>query len=283
MEDARLKEFEKHHRDLSDARIHEELEKYIPESAERLILRQILDERREAAEAGEKERFDKMYAQTERHHRHSVRLGWIAAGISLLGALAAWASSLWQTQKNLEYSRLQFELTKRPAIQVSSFTDDQLHLLNIGGAELQNVQPIAILAVYYREETEAISRVSISAFEGEIAKHDLRSGESLAIPFQQLTTVRVGNTPEADEKEAFAAVFRFYRKADRRPFFKIVSFIRRDANEGRSPPQYLYFPLTIIPGSALGGPNRPVLLRLKKDLHDLCVERLGLDVANDEA
>jgi hypothetical protein len=92
MDDAARKEFEKRHRDLSDERIREELERYMPESDERLVLRRILGERREAAEAGEKERFDKTFDQRERHHRASVRSAWIAAIISLLGALAAWAS-----------------------------------------------------------------------------------------------------------------------------------------------------------------------------------------------
>src|SRR5205823_8771656 len=103
MDDATLKEFEKQYRDLSNARIEAELEKYLPESAQRLALAHILAERQEAAEAGEKERFDKRYAQTERHHRDSVRSARIAAGISILGALAAWAS-VW-------YSRVQTRAT----------------------------------------------------------------------------------------------------------------------------------------------------------------------------
>ena len=41
----RLKDFERQHRDLSDARIEEEKEKYLPDFPERKILNRILDER----------------------------------------------------------------------------------------------------------------------------------------------------------------------------------------------------------------------------------------------
>ena len=67
MDDETLKRFQKHHRDLSDARIHQELERYMMESDERKIFRRVLDERRKVAEAGEKERFEKLYAHSERH------------------------------------------------------------------------------------------------------------------------------------------------------------------------------------------------------------------------
>jgi hypothetical protein len=92
MDDAARKEFKERHRDLSDARIREEVEKYTVVSVERKILRRILEERREAADAGEKERHQQTFAQRERHHRASVISAWVAAVISLLGALAAWAS-----------------------------------------------------------------------------------------------------------------------------------------------------------------------------------------------
>ena len=98
MDDETLKNFEKHYRDLPDARIEADLEKYLAESEPRRILRRILDERREAAKASEKEEFDKLYAQTERHHRDSVRFACIAAVISILGALAAWAS-VWYSYR----------------------------------------------------------------------------------------------------------------------------------------------------------------------------------------
>jgi hypothetical protein len=57
---------------------------------QRDLLNAILDDHRRAADAPEQQRFEKGYAQTERHHRASNLCAWIAAGISLVGAVAAW-------------------------------------------------------------------------------------------------------------------------------------------------------------------------------------------------
>lgn len=103
MDDATLKEFEKHYRDLSDVRIEAEMERWLPDSDRRQILVNIIAERRKAGKAAEKERFDKAYTQAERHHRDLKRSARIAAVISVLGALASWAS-VW-------YSRVQTSAT----------------------------------------------------------------------------------------------------------------------------------------------------------------------------
>jgi hypothetical protein len=63
----------------------------------RHILREMIEERRRAADAPKRERFEKVYEQTERHHREGKRSAWIAAVVSLIGAAAAWASVLFQT------------------------------------------------------------------------------------------------------------------------------------------------------------------------------------------
>jgi hypothetical protein len=61
------------------------------------ILRDLIVEKRHAADAPERERFEKDYVQRERHHREGKRSAWIAAIISLIGALASWGSFWFQT------------------------------------------------------------------------------------------------------------------------------------------------------------------------------------------
>jgi len=61
------------------------------------ILRDLIAEKRRAADAPERERFEKDYEQRERHHRESKRAARIAAVISIIGALASWAGVWFQT------------------------------------------------------------------------------------------------------------------------------------------------------------------------------------------
>jgi hypothetical protein len=64
------------------------MERYQPGAAEQFVLSRILEERRVAAAEPEKRR----YEQAERHHRAWKRSAWFAAGVSVVGALASWAS-----------------------------------------------------------------------------------------------------------------------------------------------------------------------------------------------
>jgi len=76
----RLKDFERQHRDLSDARIEEEKEKYLPDFPERKILNRILDERG---------------TQREKAARIASRISIVGALAAWVGALAAWALGYW--------------------------------------------------------------------------------------------------------------------------------------------------------------------------------------------
>jgi hypothetical protein len=92
MDEKTLKKFEKQYRDLPDARIQEEIERWTSDSAPRRVLIRILADRRSAIEEAEQQRFHQTYEQMERHHRDYKRVSLIAAAISVLAALAAWAS-----------------------------------------------------------------------------------------------------------------------------------------------------------------------------------------------
>lgn len=89
-----LQDFEKQYRDLPEARVETELERWLPDTAPRKILLDILAERRRAAEEPEKQRFQQGFEQTERHHsesrRHSLRgemVAWAALAVSLLSII----------------------------------------------------------------------------------------------------------------------------------------------------------------------------------------------------
>ena len=204
----------------------------------------------------------------------------VAIGQLVVALLMLW--SLRQTGRNLDYARLQIEAAKLPSLDVASFIDDKVHLLNSGGSEIEQFQIVGFLGTYYQEKTEEITRVSISAglLTGAPVHDRLLPGEEFSVPFAQLTLVKVGNPPEPGEQEAFAVVFRYYRSADRRAFFKIVSFMRRVIETG-SKKDFLYFPLYVAPGSALAGPNRPVLRKLRKALRELCVESFDIGSLGD--
>lgn len=197
-------------------------------------------------------------------------------GIGQLVIAALMLYSLLQTRKSLDYTRTQIESTKRPLLEIASFEQDKLHLRNMGGTEIHDVQIVAYMAANYRPN-EDVTRTQFSAVgpRAPILKQSLRPSDELAIDFSQLTFLRTGVLLEHDEGEVFAVVFRYYRAADRRPFHKIMSFIRIDNGESSSP-RYLYFSLYVMPGSALAGPNRPVHIKLRKTVEDLCADNFNL-------
>ena len=81
-----------------------------------------------------------------------------------------------------------------------------------------------------------------------------------------------------EEKEAFAGVLCFYRAADLRPFYKIISFTRIRSED---PPKdkYLYFPLALVRSSVSGGgTNRIVFKKLRDRLREICVQSLDVTV-----
>src|SRR5436190_1066880 len=85
----------------------------------------------------------------------------VAIGQLVVAILMLW--SLRQTSKNLDYARMQVEATKLPSIDLSSFTDNKIHLLNSGGSETEQFQIVGYLGAYYQEKTEEVTRLSISA------------------------------------------------------------------------------------------------------------------------
>ena len=85
-------------RHLPDGDIYAEMRRYLPDTAEQLVLSRILEQRQRAATEPEQRRFEQTYEQTERHHRASRRSAWIAAGISMLGALASWYAATHPAQ-----------------------------------------------------------------------------------------------------------------------------------------------------------------------------------------
>jgi hypothetical protein len=89
-----LRQFQKEFRDLPDSRVQTEVERWLPETAQRKILVDILAERRSAAEEPEKQRFQQAYVQTERHHsearRQSFRaeiVAWAALAVSAISIM----------------------------------------------------------------------------------------------------------------------------------------------------------------------------------------------------
>ena len=77
-DDEKLK-FEKEWRDLPDARIEAEIERYLPDTDHRSILLGILEQRRRAADEPE-----------QRRHQQLIRVSLITAAIMLAAAVAAW-------------------------------------------------------------------------------------------------------------------------------------------------------------------------------------------------
>lgn len=199
------------------------------------------------------------------------------------GQLAVAALMLWslrQTGRNLEYARLQIEGAKLPSLDVSSFADGKVHLLNSGGSEIEQFQIIGFLGAYFQLEPEEVTRVSMSAGLPTTVHGRLLPGEGFSVPFTQLTLVKCDVPPTPGEQEAFAVVFRYYRSADRRPFYKIVSFMRFQ-NEARSKMEFSYFPFYMAPGSATSGPNSPTFRKVRKALRELCLENFDIGGSAD--
>jgi hypothetical protein len=81
---------------LPDEDIHVEMRKYLPGTAEILVLSRMLEERHRAAAEPEQRRFERTYEQTERHQRELKRAARIAALVSIIGALASWIGVWFQ-------------------------------------------------------------------------------------------------------------------------------------------------------------------------------------------
>src|SRR5206468_12417612 len=62
----------------------------------RPVVREMIDEKRRAADAPEQERFAASYEQKERHQRELKRVARIAALVSIIGAAASWAGVWFQ-------------------------------------------------------------------------------------------------------------------------------------------------------------------------------------------
>jgi hypothetical protein len=78
---------------LPDKDIYAEMKQHSAGSAEQFVLNNMLEDRRRKAEAAAREQFNKKHEQAERHHREAKHLAWGAAGISVVGALAAMLSA----------------------------------------------------------------------------------------------------------------------------------------------------------------------------------------------
>jgi len=90
--------FKERYQDASVEQLEAALNGLPPRAAEyRPVLREMIEEKRRAADQPEREQFEKSYEQKEQHHREGKRSAWIAAVVSLIGAAAAWASVLFQT------------------------------------------------------------------------------------------------------------------------------------------------------------------------------------------
>jgi hypothetical protein len=86
-----LHKIEREYRDLPDTRIEADLEKWQIDSAPRNLLLRMLEERRNAAQQPDSERFQQTYDQTERHHTRSHRqavraevVAWVALAASVV-------------------------------------------------------------------------------------------------------------------------------------------------------------------------------------------------------
>lgn len=199
----------------------------------------------------------------------------IAIGQLVVAILMLW--SLKQTARNLDYARMQIEAGKLPSIEIASFSDT-LRLLNSGGSGTEQFQIVGCLAAHYRWKSEEVTRLMLSApplSVDPICKR-LAPGEEVAIPFEKLTLASSGSPPEPDEQEVFAVVLRYYRSADRRRFFKIVPFLRSQTEKG-SEKNYLYFPLYVVPGTGLGGPNGGVFKKLRDTVREICVQNFDIE------
>jgi hypothetical protein len=100
MTDDEVKRWEDRYRNVPVEHIQDSLRRGQLTNEQRKFLNDYLDRRRAAeraeADATAKQRFDKSYAQKERHQRQLMCAGWFAAAVSVLGALAAWASVWFQ-------------------------------------------------------------------------------------------------------------------------------------------------------------------------------------------
>jgi hypothetical protein len=103
MTDDERQRFKKRYQDLSVERLEELLTRKVPAVPPQVwkehqqILREMIEEKRRAADAPGRQRFEKDYEQKERHHSEGKRAARIAAVISIIGALASWAGVWFQT------------------------------------------------------------------------------------------------------------------------------------------------------------------------------------------
>jgi hypothetical protein len=69
---------------------------YLPNTEQRRILRELIAEKRRAADAPEQARHAASFEQKERHQRELKRVAQFAALVSIIGAAASWAGVWFQ-------------------------------------------------------------------------------------------------------------------------------------------------------------------------------------------
>lgn len=194
---------------------------------------------------------------------------YIAVFQSFVAVLMLWSLSL---------TKQQIDNSKSPILS-SHISNNKLYLSNIGGIDVKNISIIAYLAAFYNEKNEKVGRYQMSAGypEKNIVSKSLCSNKDIALDLKNLTPISNDIPREAEEREAFAVVFRFCRYSDMRPFYKIISFTRAHTQDS-STGQYLYFPHVLLPGCAISGPNTSVSVfkKLRDELRKICIENLDL-------
>lgn len=187
---------------------------------------------------------------------------------------------------NLKLIQQQIESNKIPSLEVSSFYGDALHICNIGGAKLSDIEIAAYLCAYYLDDTGEITQFQITTSpQKNVLKKYLIFNEDFSIEFFKLTFLTAGRTLSKGEREVYSIVIRFYRVSDMHPFYKIISFIRAPhRNTGSTTTEYLYFPLTLTPGTALGGPNDSTGYypsKLENEIQKIFINNLNLSLKDN--
>lgn len=201
-----------------------------------------------------------------------INIGQLLVATLMLGSLVLSALQL-------KAINAQLEAAKAPSLVVSSFQNDNVNLLNSGGATIKDIVIFGTISVIYRHPGPEILHRTISAIP---AYHPpeaaiLRTGDETHIPFSRLTTFKSGSSVNESEREAYAFILRYHRAADNRPFFCFISFARFPTENGL----FVHMPLGIIPGSVISGRNIDTgLVRLREELKTTLIEMLDIR-AND--
>jgi cytochrome c-type biogenesis protein CcmH/NrfG len=97
MNDDQRQAFKKHCQDASIEELQKRLNQ-LPLGAReyKSVVREVIEEKRRAADAPEQERFAASYEQKERHQRELKRVAQIAALVSIIGGAASWTGVWFQ-------------------------------------------------------------------------------------------------------------------------------------------------------------------------------------------